>query len=309
MSRDRAIAFLLGALLATVGTWALTSRAHDPPRADGRPALASDGDDLEAGRPAAAAGGSPSSPEQAAAEPGAAEPGAAEDPGRDASPAELRRYAEALAAERTRMRERVVQLRGQVDALERRLGDEAAPLGERHWYPTSPEEQAQLLEDCTLRLDQPPVQGMEPAGLEDDFEAMDLQPGEDAILEDAVARLHRTYLETLRPLYVEATGDATGVSSLSPRALLAELRDKAARDGNGEGVMRRVSRERAGLEPPPGDPSSLSPYEQAFRAFVDLGDDLQALVAQSTGAERAHALRAASGGWPWSRSQFTGCGR
>jgi hypothetical protein len=89
--------------------------------------------------------------------------------------------------------------------------------------------------------------------------------------------------------------------------MLGELQDKRPPE-NAE-LFQEIARERAGERAPPTDLSQASAYERAERLYLALGDEFQNRVAQTVGPERASALRAASGGWKWSRSVFSGCDR
>jgi hypothetical protein len=222
---------------------------------------------------------------------------------------ELREVNAALRAAGLAQGRRIAELEATVAELSGRAptGDTGTDLDER-WFPVSDDELRALVDECTLRLDQPPIDGIEPGDVERRSDELGLGPGELEVLRAAVAQLHESYRSRLRPLYVEATGDAIGAASLSPRAMLAEIRDKSPRAATG-GAMMRVVRERAGLEAPPDDLAALPPYERALRLFAGLGDELEALLADELGEPRAFELRAAAGGWPWSRSQFSGCGR
>lgn len=75
------------------------------------------------------------------------------------------------------------------------------------------------------------------------------------------------------------------------------------------GLYARIARERAGLVEPPRHRRDMSAHERAVRLYTGLGEQMQDTLAKSLGPERAYELRAASGGWPWKRSQYSGCGR
>ncbi len=122
-------------------------------------------------------------------------------------------------------------------------------------------------------------------------------------MNDAISRVHTHFNDQLRALYLDATGTEAG--DLSPQAILAELRDKGL-PGEAHRVFERIVRERAGLQAPPPE-ANWSASERAYRAYASVPEEFQAIVAASLGAERAHELRAESGGWPWDRSQFSGC--
>ncbi len=127
-----------------------------------------------------------------------------------------------------------------------------------------------------------------------------------AAINDAIRRTHARFTEQLRAAYLEATGDSDGAGTLSPRAILEELEDKAL-PGESSRVRRALAEERAGLRPRLDDLSAVGPSERGIRLLARQGDEMQAVLAQSLGAERAHAIRASQGGWPWGRSRHAGC--
>ncbi len=197
----------------------------------------------------------------------------------------------------------------EIERLRGLLGDAdlQADASEARFFPASPAELRQWAEACQLRVDMPPVMGMEAGRVGAHAETLGLSPEEVEVIQAAIDEAHASMAEDLRALYVEATGDARGAAHLSPQALFAELRDKAPRDEGPGLIMNRIARERAGLAPPPGPELEQSPTERAIRRYASAGDDFQARLAQALGPERAHALRAADGGWPWSHSIFSGC--
>jgi hypothetical protein len=135
---------------------------------------------------------------------------------------------------------------------------------------------------------------------------MNATPDEVRAMNDAMRDLHESFRVRLRGLYAEAMGHSAD-SELSPRAMLGEFRDKRPPDA--AGLLTTIAKERAGEIAPPASLADASPYERAQRMYFGLGDEFQERVAQVVGPERASALRAASGGWKWSRSVFTGCER
>ncbi|MEM9189013.1 MAG: FecR domain-containing protein [Myxococcota bacterium] len=205
----------------------------------------------------------------------------------------LLRRAEAQAREVERLQERL----DEVDGNDRDL--------DNLFYPTTEEDLRILAERCEVRVDYPPVLGIEPGDVGDELGDLQLSAEEHAAVQDAVNRLHGSFLEELRELYAEATGDTETMASLSPQALLAELRDKSPRN-IAEQTMSQIAQERAGLQPPTPEVERL-PYERAVRRYSNLGNEFQSLLAQSLGHERASELRAQKSGWPWSRSRFGGC--
>jgi hypothetical protein len=78
-------------------------------------------------------------------------------------------------------------------------------------------------------------------------------------------------------------------------------------EGEVREAHRQVALERAGRAEPPASVGDLPPAVQAVRLHAGLGDELQRLLAAELGADRAHELRAAQGGWPWGRSYSRTC--
>jgi hypothetical protein len=215
----------------------------------------------------------------------------------------LRREHESLQRAHEARRIEVERLAAQ---LARAEGD--APVSdERHFFPPSADDLVRWAENCELRLDEPPVLGIEPEDLGDAREELAMTDDEARVVEDAIRRVHERFRDQLRAIYVEATGDDAGAGSLSPRAMLDEIEDKATDDGN---VYVRIARERAGLEPVPADTSHAPANERAMRLYAGLGAELQRTIAQTLGPERAYELRAHKQGWPWGHSRYRGeCAR
>jgi hypothetical protein len=217
--------------------------------------------------------------------------------------AELRREHESLQRAHEARRIELARLEAQLARTE-----SAEPVSdERHFFPASGDDLRRWAENCELRLDEPPVLGIEPEALGDAREELGMTDDEGRVVEDAIRRVHERFRDELRALYVEATGDEAGAGSLSPRAMLDEIEDKATDDGN---IYVRISRERAGLEPAPADTSHAPVNERAVRLYAGLGDELQRTIAQTLGPDRAYELRAHKQGWPWGHSRFRGeCAR
>jgi hypothetical protein len=69
----------------------------------------------------------------------------------------------------------------------------------------------------------------------------------------------------------------------------------------------RLSKEKAGLVPPPADLAKTPVVERALRIATAAGDELERRFGERVGAERAHALRRLRDGWPGGRSSMNGC--
>ncbi|HZS37062.1 MAG TPA: hypothetical protein VFF06_09550 [Polyangia bacterium] len=174
------------------------------------------------------------------------------------------------------------------------------------FYAPSKDELQQLAKDCKLKWDAPHV-GVEPQTLDKKLAAeLGLSDQDRAAYDRVSADMNARVTAQLRALYVELTGDKTGADTLTPHALEAEIyaksRQKDLRD-----VYYRMSRERAGLMPPPADVSSAQPIERMQRLMSGLGDTFEADLAQAIGPDHAHALRNQHGGWSSRSVSSYGC--
>ncbi|MEM9074604.1 MAG: hypothetical protein AAGE52_39280, partial [Myxococcota bacterium] len=78
--------------------------------------------------------------------------------------------------------------------------------GRSRWFPATQGDLAALAERCAIRIDLPPVQGFEPGTIGSRGASLVLEDGEEAILNDAIARVHANLLRDLRTLYSDASG-------------------------------------------------------------------------------------------------------
>lgn len=237
---------------------------------------------------------------------------AATDPAGDdesATAPELRQRLAALRAEQAEEQAELEALRARVQSLENAPDSgptETQRLRRNPWYPPTSEDLEELVEQCGIRSDVPPVMGLEPGHAGENAEALGLSEGEVPIVNDAIRRLHQQYNDQLRELYLEATGDERGAQSLSAEAMMAQI-NAAALPGEVREAHLQVARERAGQLEAPADLEELSPATRSIRLHAGLGDEFQRLLAAELGEDRAHELRAAQGGWPWSRSYSRAC--
>ena len=101
---------------------------------------------------------------------------------------------------------------------------------------------------------------------------------------------------------VAAKGGAAGdVDDSAPAVTLPEVEH-----GEPAEIRRRLSRERAGLEPAPADLGLVTPYESQVRWVMRSGDVLERELASRLGAARSRELRAKNGGWPGLRWNWAG---
>lgn len=179
------------------------------------------------------------------------------------------------------------------------------PLEER-FYPLDPRELSALAKSCTIRVDAPKVFDSTPGDVAGAADVMSATPDEVRAMNHAMRVLHASYRDRLRALYAEALGHPAD-TELSARALLSEMYDK--RPPENADLFADIAKERAGQKAAPAANTDATPFERAERMSLSLGDEFQHLVAQAVGPERASTLRAAGGGWTWSRSQYSGCDR
>ncbi len=174
------------------------------------------------------------------------------------------------------------------------------------WMNPSKDELLALAKQCGVKFDVPPVMRGEPMQVDPETaQAAGLTDPELAATNEVFVELARSWKQRVRGWYVEATGDAQGADQLSAHAMGEELQDKAT-PGEPQALQKRISHERAGLLAPPADLSRRSPFERYFRAFAALGDEAEHLIAAKIGVDKAHQVRAESGGWPM-RMSMAGC--
>jgi hypothetical protein len=82
------------------------------------------------------------------------------------------------------------------------------------------------------------------------------------------------------------------------------------RSGGPEGARpqarRQLSRELAGLTPPPVDLAKTPITERTFRLMMSVGDRYERALAERLGAQRARTMREKDDGWR-SKSVANGC--
>jgi len=302
LTREAVLGAVIGAVLGALGVVAVYETTGS---ADG--ATAATGGEAESGSggPAGAEGGGR----------GGEGGGAASSSGRKgtssgrsapaSSLAELRQENADLLAAKTSQAREIEDLRTRIDELEKGGGAGPGKVGE-NFFPRTPADLDIMARHCGVRLDEPPIMGLEPGKVGGAAKRLNLSPEDVTKVEAAIAKAHRDLLERLRPLYVEATGDEEGSLSRSPESMFAEIK-ATAMEGENQRAMKQIAQERAGIAEPTTALDDASAVERAFRLRVALGDEFQRELASIFGAERAHDLRAMAGGWPWSRSDSRYC--
>ncbi len=213
--------------------------------------------------------------------------------------------AQLIARDRAQ-REQIAALGQRVRDLEARAGGGRGPGLEADFVDPSKDDLLAWAKDCKVMIDFPPVMAPRPFTLDPAAtKAVGLTEGEVATANAVLARLKTDWAGRVRGWYVEATGDAAGADSLSVEAMARELTDKAL-PGEPAALQQRLAEERAGLAPPPPDLTKASPFERYFRAFADLGNEAERMLAEAIGRPSAHGVRAHEGGWP-ARMSMSGC--
>jgi hypothetical protein len=205
--------------------------------------------------------------------------------------------AQVQQVELNRLRARVAQLE---TAGSESVGVDVPEPG-RVWHDPSPEKLAEWVATCHVRTDEPAIDRFTPRTEPDPSRG--LTAGDLDDYNAAVTDVQKRFKDLVRSLYIEITGDMTGADSLSSESMRREIDDKSP-SGEHNLILQRISRERAGLAPPPADLSKTSPLERITRAYVSLGDQTEAALAKRFGPERAHAIRGE--GWN-ARYEMGGC--
>lgn len=205
--------------------------------------------------------------------------------------------------------------REQIAALGQRVRElEAAPRGGRgpgldgDFVDPSQADLAAWAKECKVMIDFPPLMAPRPFQIDPAvIKAIGLTEGEASTANATLARLKTEWATRVRAWYVEATGDAAGADALSVEAMTRELTDKAL-PGEPAALQKRLAEERAGLvaPPPAADLAKASPFERYFRAFADLGNEAERMLAEAIGRQSAHGVRTHEGGWP-ARMSMSGC--
>lgn len=225
------------------------------------------------------------------------------------APTEATTREELLARDKVQ-REQLAMMARQLAALQASGGGgrpgTAGLLEDGGWVDPTPAELAAWAKECRVKIDLPPIMRGEPMKIPPAW-ARELAMSDDelAVANQVFVDLAADWATRVRAWYVEATGDAAGADALSAQSMGQELTEKATR-GEPAALQKRLAEERARLVAPPADLSKASPFERYFRAFADLGNEAERLLAAKLGADKAHGLRVHEGGWPM-RMGMAGC--
>jgi hypothetical protein len=221
----------------------------------------------------------------------------ADDP--QATREQLLERTRAQQAELNQLRTQIAQLQHTAAASPGR--DVAAGEPGRPWHDPSPETLRAWAAECHVRADHPSLDQFTPLRGPDTSRGLDADDIDD--YNEAMAEVAKQWKGLVRSLYLETTNDTAGADTLSVEAMRREIEDKTPREERPL-ILQKLSRERAGLAPPPSDLGKTSTLERLLRAFVELGDQSEAALARRIGAERARAIR--GDGWG-SKSDSSEC--
>lgn len=203
-------------------------------------------------------------------------------------------------------RREIAELRAHLAELEAEAsggGPAKQKQGGRSFFAPSKDELLQMAKDCTLQFDMPPL-SLEPIKIPPKMaEKLGLTDGERSAIQEVTGEVVARALAQIRAIYVEVTGNAGAAEELSGTSMMREIEDKAG--GTGQ-AMKLLAAERAGLVPPPADPSARPASERVFRVLQGIGDLVEQELAKRIGPERAHAIRAENDGWQ-QHTKMSGC--
>ncbi|MEM6296353.1 MAG: hypothetical protein AAGA54_34095, partial [Myxococcota bacterium] len=150
---------------------------------------------------------------------------------------------------------------------------------------------AQLLEaakNCELSYATPSAypdgRYLSPAAVE----KIGLEPDEVELLRRSLDGSRDRWVEQLRSIYVDATGDESGAGELSEAAMQAEVLSKAVHEDLVDS-RERVVKERAGMLPAPARGDG-SPVERFYRQQLERSADVYSAVTEAVGEDRAYSV-------------------
>jgi hypothetical protein len=215
---------------------------------------------------------------------------------------------EQLLARDAKQRERIAALEARVRGIEAGPGegrDRRRPEHEKMSYDLSQEEWAQMAQSCEVRYDLPPLRldfKPFPAKATTKLGITEEQLG---AVNDMTRRFNDRFIKELRGLYVEATGDTSGVETLEPMAMGHEIEQKSSERDSGD-ARRRLALERAGKLAPPANLAQTPPIERYYRMLLTAGDQFETELGKIVGADLARDIR--EDGFGGNRGIVSGCG-
>jgi hypothetical protein len=170
----------------------------------------------------------------------------------------------------------------------------------------SKDELQEMAKDCRLQWDSPGI-GSKPSVVSaEDAGKMGLSEAERLAMNRVNADLNASVGRELRQLYIEVTGDKAGADTLSPSSLEREI-DEKSNERELKQAYYDLSHERAGLQQPPASFEGRPAVERMMRLMSGLGNRYEQELGKAIGPDRAHELRAESGGWGSRHSGSYGC--
>jgi hypothetical protein len=178
----------------------------------------------------------------------------------------------------------------------------------RRFLDPSPEELQARVGRCELAFVSPNLDRLEPATVSaKQARELGLTDTERDAVDEVMKEIHAEVPVELRKLYQEMSGDSATANRLSASSLLAELQQKSPAEVHAQARVR-ISRERAGLLPPPTSPTAGPPLERALRLMAGLADDFERRLGERIGPQRARGLRDMRRSWG-NQATMNGCPR
>ncbi len=192
--------------------------------------------------------------------------------------------------------ERAAALEARVSDLERvlqqsgakvRLGDPGEGVVGRV-FDLTPEDLRTLARRCEIRYYLPRhLTAIAPPRLDP---SLPLSADEREAITRLMQEQRQSFVEELRALYIELTGERSAAETLTPKSLKEEIFAKATEDDVKE-ARRRIFQEWLGEVAPPHDLSSRPSVERFLRLLVDSGPAFHRAVTAVVGPERARQVR------------------
>lgn len=175
------------------------------------------------------------------------------------------------------------------------------------WVDPSEETLREMARCAMVRVDVPQFMGdgdraprLPPAAL------LGISEQQAAQLEQGLVDFRAQYVQELRDMYVEAGGGTPEAAADLPASALIAVTDRLLDAETMEDERRRVAQERAGLTEAPTNPDELSLSQRWMRHRLEVGNELEAVMAEFTSPETARAFRRYKDGWPGSRQSYSG---
>jgi hypothetical protein len=164
---------------------------------------------------------------------------------------------------------------------------------------------ARWAKECRVNTDTPPL-GITDQQLAEWVAKLEVDADEAAVITETLRAVEKRADHKLERIYVDATGDEDGVGKVDILLMYDEVMRSAA-IGEQARVRQKLARERAGLDNPPTDMKTVTPYEEQMRVLAGLGDELEAELGKRLAPTRVRSLRAIHGGWPGRGFHAVGC--